>query len=110
MVGAGPSPCKIHCVALSTLFSSATAHDSIYCSAVSMAAGCGRLSAAVFLKNRVGSCILGVRKQWGKGGPYRVQQLMSSHVEHRSYDFADHSMSCLSSPALVNCSGTLDFF
>ena len=26
---------------------------------------------------------------------------MSSHVEHRSYDFADPSMSCLSSPALI---------
>ena len=35
------------------------------------------------------------------GGPYRVRQSMSSHVEHRSYDFADHSMLCLSSPALV---------
>ena len=23
------------------------------------------------------------------GGPYRVRQSMSSHVEHRSYDFAD---------------------
>ena len=36
----------------------------------------------------------------GGGGAYRVWQSMSSHVEHRSYDFADHSMSCLSSPAL----------
>ena len=36
----------------------------------------------------------------GGGGAYRVRQSMSSHVEHRSYDFADHSMSCLSSPAL----------
>ena len=27
---------------------------------------------------------------------------MSSHVEHRSYDFADPSMSCLSSPALLS--------
>ena len=34
------------------------------------------------------------------GGPYRVRQSMTSHVEHRSYDFADHLMSCLSSPAL----------
>ena len=33
------------------------------------------------------------------GGPYRVRQSMSSHVEHRSYDFADHSMSCLLSPS-----------
>ena len=38
----------------------------------------------------------------GGGGPYRVRQSMSSHVEHRSYDFADHSMLCLSSPALLN--------
>ena len=36
------------------------------------------------------------------GGPYRVRQSMSSHVEHRSYDFANPLMSCLSSPALVN--------
>ena len=48
----------------------------------------------------------------GGGGPYRVRQSMSSHVEHRSYDFADHSMSCLSSPALVTrgvftCTGGL---
>ena len=35
-------------------------------------------------------------------GPYRVWQSMSSHVDHRSYDFADHSMSCLSSPALIS--------
>ena len=35
------------------------------------------------------------------GGAYRVRQSMSSHVEHRSYDFADPSMSCLSSPALA---------
>ena len=34
------------------------------------------------------------------GGPYRVRQSMYSHVEHRSYDFDDPSMSCLSSPAL----------
>ena len=34
------------------------------------------------------------------GGPYRVRQSMSSHVEHRSYDFANPSMSCLSSPAI----------
>ena len=47
-------------------------------------------------------CILGVGKtmEVGGGGAYRVRQSMSSHVEHRSYDFADHSMSCLSSPAL----------
>ena len=34
------------------------------------------------------------------GGPSRVQQSMSSHAEHQSYDFVDPSMSCLSSPAL----------
>ena len=38
----------------------------------------------------------------GWGGAYRVRQSMSSHVEHRSYDFADHSMSRLSSPALIS--------
>ena len=42
----------------------------------------------------------------GGGGPYRVWQSMSSHVEHRSYDFADPSMSCLSSPTL----GYLSFY
>ena len=36
------------------------------------------------------------------GEPYRVRQSMSTYVEHRSYDFADPSMSCLSSPALAN--------
>ena len=47
--------------------------------------------------------MLGVGKTMdvGGGGPYRVRQSMSSHVEHRSYDFADPSMSCLSSPTLA---------
>ena len=35
------------------------------------------------------------------GGPYRVRQSMSSHGEHRLYDFADPSMLRLSSPALI---------
>ena len=41
-------------------FPSTTERDNIYRSAVSMAAGCGRLSALVSLKNRVGSFVF-----WG---------------------------------------------
>ena len=37
-----------------------------------------------------------------EGGAVSSSAIDSSHVEHCSYDFADHSMSCLSSPALVD--------
>ena len=44
------------------------------------------------------------------GGPYRVRQSMSSHGEHRLYDFADPSMPRLSSPALVITIAKSSFF
>ena len=64
VVRAGPARGPLH------TFPSTMARDSIYRSAVSMAAGCGRLSATVFLKNRVGSLYFGGREiNGGRGGP-----------------------------------------
>ena len=75
-------------------------HFSKYCRARLCSFNGGRLWPAqrhgLFKENVRLFCILGVGKTMEVGGPYRVRQSMSSHVEHRFYDFADHSMSCLS--------------